>query len=163
MNLEKNILNKIKTQKIKPRAKWLFSLKNIIAWLLGIISLIISSLSMSVIIHIINNNNYLFFRVNHQHQHYSMQLILKSIPYLWLISLIIFIIIFRYTLKQTKDGYKIEISKIIIISAGLSIILGYLFYIQGIGTNIDNSFSHKSHLYRNIMRPCHMKQMPKMK
>jgi len=148
MSLGKDILKEIKKDKIKPRAKWVFVFKNILTWTLGILSLIISSLSVSVIIHIINNNDYLFFKMIHPS---PMGLIIKSLPYFWIIGMIIFVIVFRYTLKQTKDGYKIEVYKIITISIILSIILGIFFYTQGIGTNIDNSFSRHSPIYKKMM------------
>ena len=147
MSLGKNILKEIKKDKLKPKAKWIFVLKNLLAWSLGILSLIISSLSVSVIINIINNNDYLFFKMIHPS---PMGLIIKSLPYFWIIGMIIFVIIFRYTLKQTKGGYKIEVYKIIIISVLLSIILGSFFYVQGIGNNINNSFSKRSSLYEKM-------------
>lgn len=152
MSLGKNILKEIKKEKIKPRAKWLFVLKNIFTWILGIFSLIISSLSVSVIINIINNNDYPLFRMMHPS---PVRIIIQTLPYFWIMGIIIFVIIFRYTLKQTKDGYKIEVYKIIIISVLLSIILGTFFYVLGIGTNIDKFFSRKSGLYNQMMKPCH--------
>jgi len=153
MNLGKDILKIIKKDKIKPKAKYIFIFKNILAWSLGIFSLIISSLSVSVIIDIINNNDYLFFKTIHPS---PLGLIIRSLPYFWILGMVIFVIIFRYTLKQTKDGYKIEVYKIIIISVILSIILGIFFYIQGIGNNIDNSFSKKSPFYNQMMKPRHL-------
>lgn len=147
MSLGKDILKEIEKDKIEPKAKWIFVLKNILAWSLGIFSLIISSMSVSVIIQIINNNDYSFFRMIHPS---PMGLIIRSLPYFWIIGMIIFIIIFRYTLKQTKDGYKVEVYKIIIISIILNIILGILFYTQGMGANIDNFFSRRSPIYEKM-------------
>ena len=109
MSLGKDILKEIEKDKIEPKAKWIFVLKNILAWSLGIFSLIISSMSVSVIIQIINNNDYSFFRMIHPS---PMGLIIRSLPYFWIIGMIIFIIIFRYTLKQTKDQIIELISKI---------------------------------------------------
>lgn len=153
MNLGKDILKEIKKDKIEPKAKWIFVLKNIVTWSLGILSLIISSLTVSVIIHIINNNDYLFFRMVHPS---PISLIIRTLPYFWIIAMIIFVIIFRYTLKQTKRGYKIKLYKIIIISIVLSITLGTLFYSLGIGNNIDDSFSRKSPFYNKMMAPRRM-------
>jgi hypothetical protein len=150
MSLGKDILKKIKKDKIKPKAKWIFIIKNIFLWALGILSLIISSLTVSVIIYIIQNNDYLFFRLAHPS---PFKLILASLPYFWILGTTIFVIIFRYTLKQVKDGYKIETYKIIIISVLLSFLLGILFQAQGIGLFIDNSFSHRLAFYNKIMRP----------
>lgn len=153
MNLGKNILKEIKKDKIKPRAKWVFIFKNILVWSLGALSLIISSLSVSVIIDIINNNDYLFLKIAHPS---PIGLIIRSLPYFWIISMIIFVIIFRYSLKQTKNGYKLEVYKIIIISIFLSIILGVFFYTQNIGNNIDCSFAKKSSFYNQMMKPRHL-------
>jgi hypothetical protein len=148
MSLGKDILKEIKKDKLEPKAKWIFVLKNLLAWSLGILSLVISSLSVSVIINIINNNDYPLFRMMHPA---PLRLIVQTLPYFWIIGMIIFVIVFRYTLKQTKDGYKIEVYKIIIISVVLNILLGSFFYAQGIGNNIDSSFSHKSPFYEEIM------------
>ena len=150
MSLGIDILKKIKKSKLKPKAKWIFALQNIIAWSLGILSLMISSVTVSVIINIINNNDYPLFKMMHPS---PFNIIIQTLPYFWIIGTIIFIIVFRYTLKQTKDGYKIEIYKIIIISIILNIILGTFFYIIGVGNNIDNSFSRRSPFYNQIMKP----------
>ncbi|MHA1697075.1 MAG: hypothetical protein ACTSUG_17620 [Candidatus Helarchaeota archaeon] len=148
MSLGKDILKKIKINKIEPKSKWIFIIKNIIIWIVGILSLIISSLSVSVIIYIIENNDYLFFKLAHPS---PFKLIMASLPYFWILGMVIFVIIFRYTLKQVKGAYKIETYKIIIISILLSIILGIFFHNQGIGFSIDNSFSKKSPIYKKMM------------
>lgn len=153
MNLGTNILKKIKKGKIKPKAKWIFAFQNILAWSLGIISLMISSLAVSVIINIINNNDYGLFRMIHPS---PTKIIIQTLPYFWIIGLIIFIFIFRYTLKQTKDGYKVEIYKIVIISIILSVVLGGFFYYLGIGDTIDNSLSQRLPFYNQIMGPRHL-------
>jgi hypothetical protein len=152
MSLERDILKKIKKDKIEPKAKWIFVLKNLLAWSLGILSLIISSMSVSVIIQIINNNDYSFYRILHPS---PMALILKTLPYFWIIGMIIFVMVFHYTLRQVKGAYKIELFKIIIISIILSVILGGFFYTLGIGANIDQSLSRRSRFYIQVMSPCH--------
>ncbi len=149
--LKKTILEKIKN--IQPKAKWKFILKNYLAWIFGALSLLIGAITTAVIIYIIQNNDYGLYRLAHPS---PLNMVAKTLPYFWIISLIIFIIIVYYNLKHTKKGYKLELYKISIIVILASIFLGIIFYNLGLGEKIDHGFSQRLPFYRQMMRPRQM-------
>ena len=60
-NISKQVLEKIKDKKIKPKSKWEFLLKDYVWWFLGILALNIGGLAFSVIIYFLVNND----EINH--------------------------------------------------------------------------------------------------
>jgi hypothetical protein len=135
-NLGKDVLEKIKEEKIKPRPKWMFSLKDIGFWVMFSISLILGSISTSLIIFILRNNDWdLYSRLGHG----TLEFIFITLPYFWLIFLAFFLITSYYNLKKTKSGYKHNPLSIVSINILISIILGSTLYICGLGSELEES------------------------
>ena len=97
-NLEEKIINLIKNKKIQPEPKWKFLIKNYSWWLAGIISIIIGSISSAVVFYMLFNNDWDIYQKTGSS---LLSFILISLPYFWLICLIIFILLADYYLKNT--------------------------------------------------------------
>ena len=147
MSLGKDILKEIKKDKIKPKAKWIFILKNFLTWILGLLSLIIGAITVSVMIYVIKTNDYGFYKMIHPS---PLNLIAKTLPYFWITLTILFILVVNYNLKQTKKGYKVELYKIIALVLILSVVFGIFFYNIGLGQAIDTLFCKKMPFYNKI-------------
>ena len=144
MKLSQEVIQKIKDKKILPRPKWKFVLKNYFIWIFGIISLVIGSLAMAVIIYMIRNNDW------DLHERLSGSLfgtILMTLPYFWLIILVLFIGVVYYNIRHTKTGYHYNLLNIILVSIILSVMLGQIFYNLGLGRAIDERLAQHFSLY----------------
>jgi hypothetical protein len=147
-NLSEKILDKIKEKKIQPTAKWFFWLKDSVVWFLVIISLIIGGLATSVILFLFEYNEWdLYDKIAPN----IWAFILLSLPYFWLVILLIFVIFILYNFKHTKGGYKYRSLYVIISSVLISIILGFIFYNLGLGNAIDNVLEDNAPLYGQII------------
>lgn len=148
--LGNKILELIKRNNIKPIPKWELLLRNSFIWFLTIVSIILGSFGFAVIIHMLRNNdwdicrelggNYLFFFIG-------------SIPYLWIIFLIISILIGEYYFQHTKDGYRYRAYGIFLAGIIITIIIGSVFYIFGFGQALDNALSKEIPLYEKYANP----------
>ena len=144
----KKILNKIKKNKIKPKARWEFLLKNYSFWFSGLLSLFIGALAFSVIIFIIRNNDWDLF----QYAGKSLGVfVLATLPYFWLLSLILFLAVAYYYYKHTKKGYHYKMSLIVTLVLILSVCLGTLFYSVGFGQALEQTFSKRMPFYKHMM------------
>lgn len=147
-NLSEKILDQIKQQKLQPIAKWFFWLKDSVVWFLVIVSLLIGGLATSVILFLFEYNEWdLYEKIVPS----FWAFVLLSLPYFWLIILIIFVIFIFYNFKHTKGGYKYRSLYVIVSSVILSIILGLVFYNLGLGKAIDQVFEANAPLYGKLI------------
>jgi len=155
--LSQKILKVLEDKEIKPKAKWKFVLKNFLIWLITALFLILSSLAVSIIIYSLKNNDW---SLQQKLGGGIFRFILISLPYAWLLFLILFIILIYTNFKQTKRGYKYKLSLIILISVLTSLILGFIFYTTGIAQAVESKLIDKVPVYRKI-HPMRIWQQPK--
>lgn len=143
-DLSQEILKKIKHDKIQPKPRWQFLLKDVFVWGLGGISLVIGSLASSVVIYMILNNDW------EEYMHLSdslFEFIFITLPYFWLLLLVLFIIIVEYNIRNTKKGYKLNLPVLTFGTVFFSVLFGAFLYSAGIGKAIDNKLAENIPTY----------------
>lgn len=148
---EKEILNKIKTEDLKPR--WRFLLKDYVIWILGGLSVLIGGLVFSVMIYLLANGDW------HAYERIRLgflEFIWLYLPIFWIILLVIFIFSAYYYIKHTKKGYKYSILAVAALIVISSFFLGVLGCQLGLGQTIDDALGEKAPVYYEFFNP-HMK------
>lgn len=145
-DLGKKVLDTIKKEKIKPKPRWEFLLKDYFVWSLFLVSVFIGSISVSVIIFIIEHEN--LFRFGPEN---PIKDIMTTIPYFWLLTLLLFIFLAYLNFKHTKTGYRFNILKVFLLSVVVSLLLGSLLYFLGISEKVEERTYDRLPLYRNMM------------
>lgn len=149
-NIINSVLEKIKKGNIQPKPKWIFTLKNLLFWILVPILMLIAGLSFSIVIYMFVNNDWdLQPRVSNN----FFEFLFKTAPYFWILILIIILIVFYFDFKKTKNGYKFEFVKIILLGISIIVISGIVFYLYGAGRYMDSSFMRKIPAYKNLSCP----------
>lgn len=143
-SLGKKVLEKIQMQKVKPSPRWVFLLKNYSAWVIGVLSLVIGSLASSVVFYMLMNNDWDVYK-NVDDNLFSF--ILLTLPYFWMILLVLLIIVTDYNLKNTKKGYRYSTVIVFITTFSVSIFIGAILYNFEVGRIIDNAFADKVPVY----------------
>jgi hypothetical protein len=128
-NLSDKIIGRIDNEQISPLPRWRFILWRGLFWLFAILSVIIGGIAVGTMLFLFNG---LYISGFLAIPHDIIELLLL-VPYLWLIVFVLFILIARISIKHTKGGYKYGLGFIILTSVFLSVILGSVFYITGIG------------------------------
>ncbi len=146
--LSQKVLNQIKEKNIKPKPTLEFFLRECFVWFFGTISLLVGGLVFSVIIYMFVTNDWDVYEYIDES---FFSFILVTLPYFWLLFLAFFIFIADYNFKHTKTGYRYKLIFIISISILISIVLGFIFYIAGMGKIIDKAFSENIPQYYHIM------------
>ena len=150
-NISNEVLKKIKDNNIKPKPRWYFITKNYFIWSIFGISIILGSFAFSMIIFIINQLDWAIY-------HYIGESFLKtvfiSLPYLWLIFLILFTGVAYYNFIHTKRGYRFKFISILLISLVISITLGTGLYFNGFSERLENVFSEKIPYYNRLVYSC---------
>jgi len=146
-NISRDTFKTIKEKKIIPKPKWRFLLEEYFIWGTGAISLIIGSLAAAVVIYMLDNNDWdLYQNISNN----LLSFIFTTLPYFWIVILILFALVVYYNFKHTKGGYKYKLSTVAIVSVLISLILGFLFYNIGLAKIIDDAFTDIP-IYERIM------------
>ncbi|MFA7169373.1 MAG: hypothetical protein WC178_00795 [Candidatus Paceibacterota bacterium] len=146
-DFSQEILEKIKTEQIKPKSRWLFVFKNSLVWLIFGASIILGALSFSVILHFWEINDW---DVSYRLSENFLTFVILTMPYFWLICFLAFLGLAYLYLKNTKTGYRYEFAKILVLSLALSFVIGGLLYSIGAGRQTESEFAARAPFYKNI-------------
>lgn len=144
------VLQKIQQDKIKPLPKWLFLWRNILIWSLGVLSLVLGSLSVSLIIYMQGLNEWSMYqsmKLNY------LEMVVVMVPMFWLISLGVFMWLLYYNVKKTDKGYRYPPLYVLGAAVGLSLVLGLVCHGVGISVWLDDVLSERMPYYERVISP----------
>jgi glucan phosphoethanolaminetransferase (alkaline phosphatase superfamily) len=147
-NFDKKLVEKIKQDKITPKPRWHFLLKDYVIWASGTISLLIGAAAVSVMIYLFKYSSWDIREATHKS---VWEFFLLTLPYFWIIFLGLFVFILYYNLKHTKRGYLYPIWLIATVSVIASILLGSIFFWADVGEQIDNLLGERAPLYDTVI------------
>lgn len=131
--LSDKILDRIKEQKVRPKARWYFILMNILLIAAIVFSIIIGSLAVAIII---RHFSWADWELAHHFSGSRLKSFFLLLPYLWLIFILFAIFFADQLFKHTKTGYRIKSWVILLSSILLSLNFGYILYL----VKLDRSF-----------------------
>ena len=138
--LSKNILDKIKKDKIKPIPRWQFISLHILLWTAYLLAIAFGALAFSVIFRLIGGVQWEMVRLAGKGPVQGFVLVL---PYLWLIILGVVLFLAGKLFEKTKGGYRFKHVVVVLSSVAISLILGMMFYFVGVGHSVENSLTEK--------------------
>ena len=151
-DISKNILNKIKKEKIQPYSKKRFFVKKSFIWTLFGLSILLGIVASSVIIFQLKHTDWDLYNLSN----YSLlEFLAMAIPYFWLLFLMIFIGLALNYFRRTEKGYRYHTLLIITISVIVSIIGGIGVYQTGFSERLETVFQENIPVYRMINRGRH--------
>lgn len=138
-NLQNEILKQIKAEKLEPKGKWQFILKDSFIWFLFGLAALVGSFAFAVVLLVAKTNILLDG---------SWWL---TIPYFWALILFLFVIVAFLNIKHTKSGYKFNLYVLILISVALSLIIGSVIFMLGWSVHIERGAYHFVPGYEKMM------------
>lgn len=132
-----NVLEKIRDQKIKPRSKWYFLLKNYSIWGMFVFAVVVGSISFGIILFQIDNTQWDI----HEHlAHDWHHVFFLMLPYFWFLIMLAFIAIAYLNFRSTSKGYRYNVFIIAGGSLLLSFVLGTSIYATGFSEKLESIF-----------------------
>jgi uncharacterized membrane protein len=145
----KDVLSQIKDQKLAPRPRWQFTLKNYLLWALVGLATILGALAVTTIIFILTDYDWdVFVYLNRS----FLVHVLMALPYLWLASLTLILVTIYYNFRHTKGGYHYEPYKIIGLSVFASLVLGTIMFWCGLDSEIHECLVDRLPLYGHLVQ-----------
>jgi hypothetical protein len=146
--LADNILNKIDQEKIKPIPKWEFLLKDSVIWGTFVVSVMFGSIGSAITMFLLVNSEVL---ADFSLASSFLQWIILSIPVVWIVITLIFVLISIYNFKHTDEGYRYSVFSIFAVSLVISILIGSIFYFFGLSERLNNWFGQSIPYYTSMM------------
>lgn len=134
-NISQIILNKIKGENIKPKARWYFVMKHAVLWMPGIIVTTLGAISVAGVLYAIEHTGSEYYEFVYPTK---VSFILAAIPYMWVVSFIFFSSMTVQALRTTHEGYRFSAKNLLLGSLALSFTIGALLFF------IDNRFNADS-------------------
>lgn len=145
------ILDKLKKGHVHPKPKWHFVSKSILLWLFFMLVVIVGSLAFSAMLFRIYNEDWGIYQHLGRNpvQHFFM-----TIPYLWIILVVVLALLAVYSFKHTKGGYRHKPLIVVSVSILGGVVIGTILFAGGCGNYIDRQFSE----HPSFIRFAHEKQ-----
>lgn len=146
-DFSKEVLEKIKKERIRPKSKWRFALKDSAVWSVFAASIALGALSFSVILHFWEINDWdAYYRISEN----FLAFMLITMPYFWFICFVLFVFLAYFYLKHTRTGYRLELARVLAWNLGLSLIFGSVLYSVGAGRRAESEFAERSPFYKEL-------------
>ena len=143
-NIAKKVLEQIKSKGILPKPRWRFLLKDYLIWLFFGLTIIVGSLASSIIIFMVRSNDWDLYNRLH------LPFFLKTLPYFWIIILLVFVFLAYYNFKHTKSGYRHRFYVILLAAVFLSFFFGFIFHLLRGGEAVEYRFQRAMPFYRQV-------------
>jgi len=146
------VLSKIKEEKIEPKPRWRFLLKNYCIWATFAISVIAGALAFCVILDILSDNDWDVYQYAIEN---PTERIFLSLPFLWILFLALFSVAAYYNCKNTRCGYRHETYYVVGLSVLGSAAVGLILQLNfGMGEKMEALVAENLPCYRKIYTRC---------
>ena len=145
-NLKSKVLDLIEREKIKPKTRLYFSVKDKALWSLLLISMIFGSIACSVMNFSFTNSEFGFYDMTNDS---FIDFLFRVTPYLWVILFVVFGLIGYENFKHTNKGYRYSFGFIVVVGLVINIVLGIILHSFGVSKIIDHDFSSDSMFIRS--------------
>lgn len=123
------VMTQIKKKRLAPIPRWRFVLLNVALWLSGVGAVVVGALGFCMTIVVLTDAQWQLLDTRPD----AGLLIFRTLPYLWIILLVLFVYLAHILVRHTRHGYTYAPWYILIASVVLSAAGGYGLYATGVG------------------------------
>jgi hypothetical protein len=142
------ILKRIEKEKICPKSRWHFLLKNYVIWIFLALFIALGSLAVSTILFIVTTHDW---DVNDYLGKSFLSYVFISIPHFWILTFAILILLAYYSFSRTRYGYRQAVSRVFLGSFIASLFLGTGLFFCGINSQVHEFFSKNVPFYNSLI------------
>lgn len=147
MKRSEKLIQTIRERDIKPAPRIYFVLKSAAVWGGFALAVALGAVAFSVILFSIQQTD--FDLLGHL-SHSRLEFVLVMLPFFWIASLFVFLLIAMSTYKHSGKGYKLTTGRLAGYSAALSILLGTGVFLAGGGRALEQAFGLRVSIYESM-------------
>lgn len=148
-NLKSHILSRLEDEAIEPRAKWVCSTQEYGMWALWLATVVFGALSVAVTFFVVGHQRFALYEVTHAS---FVAFAIEVLPYLWIGIFLLMVVFAVVNLRHTKRGYRYPLWQILGSSVILSLALGGLLHLAGLGFSLDKKMGMWAKAYNSQER-----------
>lgn len=133
-DISQRILAAIEGDKVTPRPRWHFFLQEGGVWVLGAAATLCGAIAVSATLFVLVTAPLRFHAASHDS---LVNFWADFLPVIWIGMFVVFICATDYVIRKTKRGYRYNIVTLTVVSALLSILLGYVGFVIGLGESLE--------------------------
>lgn len=138
-------LERIKESGMKPLSKNVINLKRVFFWALVGFAVLVGSVAFSITLSLLFNNDwYLYNKL-------GFSFIFKSLPYFWVVCLLVFTVLGKLYYQKTLLGYRHTTAAIVGVYVVLTFSFGLVLYLLGDGESVEQSLFENVPFYRIVI------------
>lgn len=149
MKADKNIIDRIKEEKVRQKPRWYFKSLMAFRWICYVLCLLIGAASFSVILFVIQQND---FNLLTHLRHSKLEFFLTLLPIFWLFTLFVFLLFSIVIVRTSRRGYKYHWRQLFVFNAVASMVLGTLFFMAGGAHQLEHAFAEKVSVYESVQQ-----------
>lgn len=147
-DLALKVLDRIEEERVVPRPKWQFTMKNRLFWVFGILSIVLGSLLAAALVFSFVNAGWEYREITH---HDLFGFIVQVLPTIWVMALLGALLLAYENFRHTSRGYRVSLLLITGLSLLVVIFGGSLFYLSGAGRLVEEEVGGRIPTYRPVM------------
>jgi hypothetical protein len=147
-DLAKRVLGRIDLERLAPRPRWEFLLKNYVLWGLGALAVVFGALAFSATLFEIQSADWQLSPATHPD---SFSFFIETAPFFWIIALALFTLLGYLYVRRTQHGYRYPLMAIMFGAVALSLVCGTGLFAAGYGGTVEESLGDHPGLYRPIL------------
>ncbi|MCA9365444.1 hypothetical protein KC723_00985 [Candidatus Kaiserbacteria bacterium] len=156
--LSECVIERICTERVTPKSKLYFCLREVLVWILWAISVVVGILAVSVTVYVYLHTHFSIYEATHDT---FILFAYEALPYLWLGVFVLMTVLAIIHLRCTKHGYRHSLIKLTVSSILFSIFGGVLIYYTGFGHILDTKLGKMIPMYKSLeTREMSLWQMP---
>ncbi len=133
-DISQRILAAIEGDKMTPRPRWHFFVQEGGVWVLGAAATLCGAIAVSATLFVLVTAPLRFQAASHES---LIQFWVDFLPIIWIGMFIAFICATDYVIRKTKRGYRYNIVLLTLVSVLMSVVLGYVGFVIGIGEALE--------------------------
>lgn len=146
--LKEKILEEIKTGKITPKPRWVFSAIQTLVWVSIGFSVVIGSVSVAIITFALTDADWDLYQRFHKS---FLEYLIFLLPYFWIGGLVVFAILGYFAFRKTSGGYRVMPYLIVFGGLFISVVCGEMLYGLGFGESLHEFFLTKTPPYEKLV------------
>lgn len=145
-NLKNSILERISSEKVLPRSRWIFQSREAMVWSLWALSVLVGAFAVAVTLFVLTYRQYALYEATHENFYTFM---IEVLPYVWFLIFALMAFAAVYNLRHTKHGYRYPVWQILGSGLALSFAGGAMLHIGGFGYAIDHELGERMTAYNS--------------
>ncbi len=146
--LAERVLGRIESERIAPRPRWSFTVKNYVFWTLGALAVILGAFAIAATLFELTAVDWRLSAATHSD---FISFFFSAAPILWIVALALFIGLGYANIRRTRHGYRYSLPVIALGAVLTSVTIGSILYFAGLGGRIEAAIGDHPPFYRPIL------------